>query len=88
MDLANIDKSIAVDAGILDSKLSNLSWITPGQFFKEPLNEINLIKEQIPEIVTIQVPLKTYLYPSLLLNSIYKYFDLDSTSEDLNKTKI
>lgn len=50
--------------------------------------EINLIKEQIPEIVTIQVPLKTYLYPSLLLNSIYKYFDLDSTSEDLNKTKI
>ena len=50
MDLANIDKSIAVDAGTLDSKLSNLSWITPGQFFKEPLNEINLIKEAIKYI--------------------------------------
>ena len=47
MDLANTDKSIAVNAKILDKKLSNLSWITPGEIFKEPLNEINLIKEAI-----------------------------------------
>ena len=47
MDLANTDKSIAVNAQILDKKLSNLSWITPGEIFKEPLNEINLIKEAI-----------------------------------------
>ena len=47
MDLANTDKSIAVNAKILDNKLSNLYWITPGEFFKEPLNEINLIKEAI-----------------------------------------
>ena len=46
MDLANIDKSIVVDARILDNKLTNLSWITP-EFFKEPINEINLIKEAI-----------------------------------------
>jgi len=47
MDLSNTNKSIAVDAKILDNKLSNLSWITPGEFFKDPLNEINLIKEAI-----------------------------------------
>jgi len=47
MDLANTNKSIAVNAKILDNKLSNLSWITPGEFFKDPFNEINLIKEAI-----------------------------------------
>jgi hypothetical protein len=48
MDLANTDKSIAVNAKILDNKLENLFWITPIEFFKEPpLKEINLIKEAI-----------------------------------------
>jgi len=47
MDLANTDKSIAVNAKILDNKLNNLSWITPAEVFKEPLKEINLIKEAI-----------------------------------------
>ena len=47
MDLANTDKSIALNAKILDNKLNNLFWITPAEFFKEPLKEINLIKEAI-----------------------------------------
>lgn len=47
MDLANTDKSIAVNANILDNKLNHLSWITPAEFSKEPLKEINLIKEAI-----------------------------------------
>ena len=47
MDLANTDKSIAVNAKILDNKLNNLFWITPAEVFKEPLKEINLIKEAI-----------------------------------------
>ena len=48
--------------------------------------EINLIKEHLPEVITIQVPTNIYLYPSLLLKYVYKYFNLDSTKDDLKKT--
>lgn len=48
--------------------------------------EINLIKEHLPEVITIQVPTNIYLYPSFLLKYVYKYFNLDSTQDDLKKT--
>ena len=48
--------------------------------------EINLIKEYLPEVITIQVPTNIYLYPSILLKCVYKYFNLDSTKDDLKKT--
>ena len=48
--------------------------------------EINLIKEHLPEVITIQVPTNIYLYPSFLLKYVYKYFNLDSTKDDLKKT--
>ncbi|OFX38205.1 MAG: hypothetical protein A2X08_09170 [Bacteroidetes bacterium GWA2_32_17] len=48
--------------------------------------EINLIKEQIPEIVTIQVPSVIYEYPDFLLQRIFNYFNLRLNSEDAKKT--
>ena len=48
--------------------------------------EINLIKQHLPEVITIQVPTNIYLYPSFLLKYVYKYFNLDSTQDDLKKT--
>lgn len=48
--------------------------------------EINLIREQLPEVTTMQVPPSIYLYPSLLLKNVYKYFNLNITKDDLNKT--
>jgi FkbH-like protein len=48
--------------------------------------EINLIREQLPEVTTIQVPTSLYLYPSVLLKNIYKYFNLNVTKDDLKKT--
>jgi len=50
--------------------------------------EINLIKEQLPEVVTIQVPTAIYEYPNLLLKNIYKYFNLSLNDLDINKTEI
>lgn len=50
--------------------------------------EINLIKEQLPEVVTIQVPTAIYEYPNLLLQNVYKYFNLSLNDEDINKTEI
>jgi FkbH-like protein len=48
--------------------------------------EINLIKEQLPEIITIQVPQYIYSYPTLLLKYVHKYFNLEVTQDDLKKT--
>lgn len=48
--------------------------------------EINLIREHLPEVTTIQVPTSSYLYPSVLLKNIFKYFNLSVTKDDLKKT--
>lgn len=50
--------------------------------------EINLIKEQIPEIVSLQVPVTLHAYPDFLLQNIYKYFNLSLNSEDAKRTEI
>ena len=50
--------------------------------------EINLIRQKLPEITTIQVPANLYLYPTSLLKTIYKYFNLDVTDDDLKKTSM
>jgi FkbH-like protein len=50
--------------------------------------EINLVKEKLPEVLTWQVPENTALYPDYLLKNAYKYFNLNSTAEDLQKTAL
>lgn len=50
--------------------------------------EINLIKDQIPEILCIQVPNIISEFPPLLLSYINKYFNLNPTKEDLHKTEM
>jgi FkbH-like protein len=50
--------------------------------------EINLIKEQIPEILTIQVPTSISDYPDLILKNIYTYFNLVLNSDDAKKTEM
>jgi len=55
-------------------------------FIDDSSFEINLIKEQLPEIVTLQVPTATYEYPAAVQNYIYKYLDLNSSEEDKKRT--
>jgi hypothetical protein len=75
MDLANTDKSIAVNAKILDNKLENLFWITPIEFFKEPpLKEINLIKEAINFINKEQQSVMLITHYSFISSVIKKDF--------------
>ena len=50
--------------------------------------EINLIKEQLPEVLTIQVPATIADYPDIILKNIYTYFNLDSNSDDAKKTEM
>jgi len=50
--------------------------------------EINLIKEQVPEIHTIQVPTAISDYPDLILKNVYTYFNLVLNSDDAKKTEM
>lgn len=50
--------------------------------------EINLIREQLPEVVAIQVPANISEYPELLLKNIYKYFNLVLNADDAKKTEM
>ena len=50
--------------------------------------EINLIKEQVPEILTIQVPTVISDYPDLILKNVYTYFNLVLNSDDAKKTEM
>jgi FkbH-like protein len=49
--------------------------------------EVNLIKEQIPEILTLQVPTNIHEYPNKLLNLVKKHFYLTGNTADVEKTK-
>jgi FkbH-like protein len=50
--------------------------------------EVNLIKEELPEVTVLQVPEKLYEYPQMLRDNLGFFYNLSSTVEDSNKTKI
>lgn len=50
--------------------------------------EINLIKEQLPEVKVLQVPEKLYQYPQMLRSNLGLFYNLSLTEEDLVKSKI
>lgn len=79
IDKANNLKAIASELNI---GIDSLVFVDDSNF------EINLIKEQIPEITTIQVPANISEYPDLILNNIYTYFNLVSNSDDTKKTEM
>lgn len=49
--------------------------------------EINMIKEQLPEILTLQVPTAIHEYPGQLLKLIERHFYLSGNISDIDKTK-
>lgn len=65
----------------LNIGLNSLVFIDDSSF------EINLIKNQIPEILTLQVPSAIYDYPNQLLKLVNRYFYLSGNSIDIAKTK-
>lgn len=72
-------KEIATDLNI---GVDSLVFVDDSDF------EINLIKEQIPEVTTIQVPRKIHLYPDEIKKAYSFFFKNIITEEDLNKTKM
>jgi FkbH-like protein len=50
--------------------------------------EVNLIREQLPEVTVLQVPEKLYEYPKMLRGSLGLFYNLSLTTEDQNKIKM
>ena len=69
-------------ASELNIGLDSLVFVDDSSF------EINLITEQLPEILTIQVPKTISEYPDLVLKNVYTCFNLVLNSDDVKKTEI
>ncbi len=65
----------------LNIGLNSLVFVDDSSF------EINLIKDQIPEILTLHVPTAIYDYPSQLLKLVNRHFYLSGDTVDVEKTK-
>jgi len=78
-DKATNLKEIATELNI---GLDSIVFIDDSDF------EINLIKEIIPEIKTIRVPNNLLDYQKIMLDYIFKYFNLSVSNEDKLKTKM
>ncbi|RYZ50030.1 MAG: HAD-IIIC family phosphatase, partial [Sphingobacteriales bacterium] len=76
-DKASNLRAIAADLNI---GIDSLVFIDDSSF------EINLIKEQVPEILTLQVPQNIAEYPDQLQRLVQQYFSLELNKEDAAKT--
>jgi FkbH-like protein len=50
--------------------------------------EINLVKQELSDVQTIQVPKDIYQYPLVFRKAINHFYNLNFTNEDLNKTEM
>ncbi len=79
VDKATNLREIALELNI---GLDSLVFIDDSSF------EINLIKEQLPEVLTIQVPTKASEYLDTISKVVYSKFNLTPTDDDVKKTEI
>lgn len=66
----------------LNIGLDSLVFIDDSDF------EVNLVREQLPQVDVYQVPKKAYQYPALFQKVVASFFNPFSTEEDKRKSKI
>jgi len=66
----------------LNIGLDSLVFIDDSSF------EVNLIKEQLPEITVLQVPERLYEYPKMLRENLGLFYNLSFTKEDIKKIEM
>jgi FkbH-like protein len=64
----------------LNISLESLVFVDDSSF------EVNHVREQIPEVLVLQVPSLAYEYPVRLNELVSKHFNLNANSEDVKKT--
>ena len=79
LDKASNLKRIADELNI---GLDSLVFIDDSSF------EVNLIREQLPEVTVLQVPQNLFLYPQLLRENLDLFYSNSTTNEDIKKTEM
>jgi FkbH-like protein len=49
--------------------------------------EVNLVKEQLPDVTVLQVPKKLYNYPEMISSNLGLFYNISSTVEDGDRVK-
>lgn len=95
-DMKLRDKHITIKKINWSDKVSNLKdmakelniSIESFVFVDDSAFEVNLIKEQLPEITVLQVPNRLYEYPKLLRENLGLFYNLSFTAEDKKKIEM
>jgi len=95
-DMILQDKHITIKEINWSDKVTNLRKISKKLnigldsfvFIDDSSFEINLVKEQLPEIKVFQVPELLHEYPQMLRDNLGLFYNLSATQEDYDKTKI
>lgn len=75
-------KNIISIAKELNLDLSSFVFVDDSDF------EINFIKSSLPQVLSLQVPKKTFNYPKIIRELNNVFFSISSSKEDSNRTKI
>ena len=87
---------IAINKSNWNDKVSNLKEMANELnigldsivFVDDSSFEVNLVREQLPEITVLQVPERLYEYPYMLRENIGLFYNLSFTDEDRKKTEM
>jgi FkbH-like protein len=94
-DMALRNQHIVISEVNWNDKASNLKSIAENLnigldsilFVDDSSFEINLVKEQLPQVICLQVPEAIYEYPQKLAECINRYFYFSGSKDDLGKTE-
>ena len=95
-DMQLRDKHITINKSNWSDKASNLKEIAQELnigldslvFVDDSSFEVNLIREQLPEITVLQVPERLYEYPKMLRENSGLFYNLSFTAEDRKKIEM
>ena len=96
MDMQLRDDHITINKSNWSDKVSNLKAIAKELnlgldslvFVDDSSFEVNLIREQLPEITVLQVPKELYGYPQILRENMGLFYNLSFTAEDRKKIEM
>ena len=92
-DMQLSDNHITINKSNWSDKVTNLKEIAQELnigldslvFVDDSSFEVNLIREQLPEVKVLQVPERLYEYPKMLRENRSLFYNLSFTAEDKNK---
>lgn len=95
-DMKLREEHIAINKSNWVDKITNLRQIAKELnigldslvFIDDSSFEVNLIKDQLPEITVLQVPERLHKYPKMLRENIGLFYNLSFTKEDKKKIKM